>query len=85
MKKTAWYVFAISLVVFIIAWGVMGVKIFTNDYDITILAYIGAICLPLILISALVIRFTGNRCPHCGKQRAFSGAFWPHCGQEIDK
>lgn len=85
MKKIAWYVFALSLIVFIIAWGVMGVKISTNDYDITTLAYIGAICLPLLLISALVIRFTGNRCPHCGKQRAFLGEFCPHCGKKIDK
>lgn len=61
MKKAAWCVFAVSLIVFILDWGVMGVKIFTNDYDITTLAYIGAACLLLILISTLMIR-----CQHCG-------------------
>lgn len=85
MKKIAWWILAVSLIVFIIAWGVMGVKIFTNDYDITTLAYIGAACLPLILGSVLIIRFLGSRCPHCGKQRAFSGAYCPHCGRKIDK
>lgn len=84
MKKIAWWILAVSLIVFIIAWGVMGVKIFTNDYDITALACMGAVCLPLILISALIIRFMGRRCPHCGKQRAFSGVYCPHCGRKID-
>ena len=84
MKKIAWYVFVISLLTFIIAWGVMGVKIFANDYDITALAYIGAVCLPFIFGSLLVIKAAGAKCPHCGKLRASSGDFCPHCGKKLN-
>lgn len=66
MKKTAVWLTAISITVFVIAWGVMGLKIFNNDYLITPEAYIGLISLIVCFICILYIKFT-NRCPHCGK------------------
>ena len=84
MKKAAWIVFVLSLLIFIIAWGVMGIKIFTHDYDITALAYIGGACIPLIFGSLLIIKLIGAKCPHCGKFRAASGDFCPHCGKKLN-
>lgn len=81
-KKIAWWVFAAALVVFLIDWGVMGIRIFTNDYDIIPLAYLGAVCLPLIFGSLVVIRWSGLSCPHCGKTSLSSGAYCPHCGKK---
>ena len=85
-KKIAVCVFIFSLIVFLIAWGVMGLKIFArHDYDITALAYVGAACLPFIFGSLLVFRFIDEKCPHCGKLRTSSGEYCPHCGKKIEK
>ena len=40
MKKVAKWLAVISIVVFVIAWGIMGLKILDNDYLITAEAYI---------------------------------------------
>ena len=85
MKKAAWTIFVLSLLIFLIVWGVMGIKIFgQGDYDVTALAYIGAACLPFIFGSLIAIKLTGAKCPYCGKFRAVSGDFCPHCGKKLN-
>ena len=85
MKKIAIWVFVVSLVVFLIVWGVMGIKIFTHDYDITALAYIGGACIPFIFGSLAVFKAIGAKCPHCGKIRLENGVYCPHCGKKQEK
>ena len=83
MKKTAKVLAAISLAVFVIAWGVMGLKILDNNYLITAEAYSGLISLVIFFVCTMYLKFT-NRCPHCGKTRQSFGKYCPYCGKEIN-
>lgn len=83
MKKAAAWGMAVALTVFVVDWGVMGVKIFTHDYDILAEAWIGAVCLAIMLVCAIG-RLLGSKCPHCGKPRLTSGAYCAHCGKQIE-
>ena len=84
MKKIAKWSAAISVIVFIIAWGVIGLKILDNNYLITAEAYIGMFSLVIFLISILYVKST-NRCPHCGKLKLSFGKYCPYCGKELNK
>lgn len=82
MKKTAIWMAIVSFVVFVIDWGIVGLKLLDGDYDITVGAYVGATCLVVLFICILYIKFT-HRCQHCGKMIQFVGKYCPHCGKEI--
>ena len=82
MKKIAVWTVVLSMIIFVIAWGVMGVKILDGNYGITAEACTGAVCLAVLLVCAIYIRVT-NRCPHCGKMKQTFGKFCPYCGKEI--
>lgn len=49
MRKYIVCLSILSIFIFVIAWGVMGLKLLDGDYDITFLAYIGVISLILFL------------------------------------
>lgn len=83
LKKVAAWTTALSLLVLIITWGVMGFKIFSGDYDIEPLAYIGAACWVVLLVSIIALRWNSWKCPHCGKIRWTNGRYCSHCGKEI--
>ena len=36
MKKAVSWIFVITMAVLVIDWGIMGLKIFNNDYNITV-------------------------------------------------
>ncbi|MBR3936180.1 MAG: hypothetical protein IKJ57_06490, partial [Oscillospiraceae bacterium] len=65
MKKIATWILVVTLFIFIIDWGVMGIKIIENDYNITLESYIGAVCIAVIAVCCFC-RIFGNKCPHCG-------------------
>jgi len=83
MKKAAKWLSVISIVVFIIDWGVMGVKLLDNDYRITAEAYIGQVCLVIFFVSIMYLTFT-NRCPHCRKIKQPFWKYCPYCGKELN-
>ena len=83
MKKIAKWLAVISSVVFVIAWGIMGLKFLDNDYLITTEAYTGFICFVVFLICVLYVKFT-NCCPHCGNPKQSFGKYCPYCGKEIN-
>ena len=83
MKKAAKMAAVISIVVFVIAWGIMGLKLLANDYLITVEAYIGLICIIIFFVCIMYLKIT-NRCPHCGKTKQFFGKYCPYCGKEIN-
>ena len=68
--------------VFLIDWGIMGIKLLDNDYNIILEAYIGFVCWALIIVS-IFVRVITDRCPHCGKVRATKGTFCCYCGEKI--
>lgn len=82
MKRIAVWVMAAAGFVFVIDWGVVGVKILNGDYDIAAGAYVGLACIIALLGGAVCWRL-GNRCPHCGKLRQPFGEYCPYCGKKI--
>ena len=83
MKKMAKWLAAISIIVFVIAWGIIDMKLLDNNYLITTEAYIGLISLVVFFICVLYVKFT-NRCPHCGKTHQSFGKYCTYCGKEIN-
>lgn len=82
MKKIAAWGLAAALVLFILDWGVLGVKLLGGSYDVLPEAYIGAICFGAALVCAVCKAFA-NRCPHCGMIVLSNGKYCPHCGREL--
>lgn len=82
MKKWAGWLAVTAFLVFVIDWGVMGVKLLDGNYDISAEAYIGLISIVVCLSCILYIRFA-HRCQHCGKTIPFYGKYCLHCGKEI--
>ena len=83
MKKIAKWLAVISIAVFVIDWGVMGLKLLDNDYLITTEANIGLISLAVFWVCIMYVKLT-NRCPHCGKTKLSFGKYCPYCGKEIN-
>ncbi len=82
MKKAVTWISIVTVIIFVIDWGVMGFKLLDHNYDIVVEAYIGLLCL-LILFACAVFRLFTKRCPHCGKLRVTKGKYCPYCGKEI--
>ena len=82
MKKIAKWLAVISILAFIIAWGIMGVKLLDNNYNITIEAYTGLISLVIFVVCVLYVKLT-THCPHCGKTIQSYGKYCTYCGKEI--
>lgn len=83
MKKTAKWLAAISMTAFVIAWGMMGLKLLDNDYLITAEAYVGLISLVVFFVCIMYVKIT-TRCPHCGKTKQSFGKYCPYCGKKLN-
>lgn len=83
MKKIAKWSAVISMIVFLLTWGVMGLKLLDNNYLITTEAYIGLISLIVFFVCVMYVKCT-NRCPCCGKTKQSFGKYCPYCGKEIN-
>lgn len=83
MKKDAKWLVVISIVVFVIAWSIMGLKILDNNDLITAEAYTGLIALVVYFVCVVCVKLT-NRYPHCSKTKQSFGKYCPYCGKEIN-
>jgi len=81
MKKAVSWIFVITMAVLVIDWGIMGLKIFNNDYNITVEAYIALVCFVLLFICCMYKIFSNN-CPNCGKVRWTDGEYCSYCGKK---
>ena len=82
MKKVAVWFAVISITIFVIAWSIIGLKIFDHNYDFITEAYIGYGSLAVFFASLLCFRIS-NRCPHCRRMKTSFGKYCPYCGKEI--
>ena len=85
MKKIACWVIAVTFLVFLISWGVMGVKIFNNDYDFHTEACVGLVCIAICFGCLIGIKVSSARCPHCKRVRLDTGRYCSHCGKDTHK
>lgn len=76
------WIFVISIIIFILDWGVVGLKLLNGDYDITVGAYIGLVCVLIILVCA-VYKIFSDKCPYCGKVRMSNGEYCSYCSKKI--
>lgn len=84
MKKHLFWLWLLSLAVFAVDWLIIGLKLFSGDYDITLGAYVALVCVIIIALYPLYLAFF-HRCPYCGKPLSSSGRYCPHCGRELSK
>ena len=83
MKKIAIWLMVISMLVFIITWGVVGLKIFDNKYNFETEAYIAYGSLAVFWVCLVYVRWSAFRCPHCRKLRMTNGKYCSYCGKEF--
>jgi len=82
IRKIANWTLDISLIIFFIDWGVIGIKLLDNDYHFTVEAYIGLICYIIIFVSISIRCFT-DRSSNCKKILLAKGKYCSYCGKEI--
>ena len=85
MKKAINIIWIVSMILASIILGVMGIKIFNNDYNITIEAYTVLVLWIILLFCGLYKNFTRNKCPYCGKVNLSGGNYCSYCGKKITK
>ena len=83
MKKNSIWTLVISIIVFAITWGIIGVKLLDNNYNFITEAYIACGSFGIFFISLIYLKWGKSRCPYCGKVRMSSGKYCSHCGKEI--
>ena len=72
----------ITTIIFIIDWGIMGIKLLDGNYNISLESYIGAICFIIIFVCILYKSFS-NKCPYCNKSLLINGTYCPYCGKKL--
>lgn len=82
MKKIATWMTVISISTFVVVWSLIGLKIFDNEYDFVMEAYIAYGSLAVFFVGLIYLKST-QLCPHCGKLKTSFGKYCPHCGKEI--
>ena len=83
MKRFFLWTAAAALAVFVIDWGIMGLKLLDGCYDITAEAYIGAVCIVILIVSIIARKLIGSKCPHCGKLLLVNGKYCHNCGGKL--
>lgn len=81
MKKVATGLAVISMIVFVIAWGIGGLMIFNNEFENYAWVYVGLVSIVIFFCSLIYLKTT--RCPHCGKMSQTFGKYCSYCGKEI--
>ena len=81
MKKILKWSLVIIFVVLLIDLGIIGIKIFSHDYDVIPESYIGYACFLMLAVCGILMLFS-TRCPHCGKVQITKGKYCPYCGNE---
>jgi len=84
MRKTILWSAVIAFIIFVIDWGIIGVKLFDGNYDIVVEAYIGMACF-IVMIIGLITKIFGAKCSTCKKILDVNAKYCSHCGREVLK
>ena len=83
VKKMMNWLMVLAIFVLLIDWGVMGIKLYENEYEIQVEAWIALICIVLLLFSAIYRAFQ-KKCPHCGAIRlGWYDEYCSRCGKKL--
>lgn len=83
MKKIFFWTSIGSIIIFLIVWGIIGLKLLNGNYEITIEAYISFVLFIIFFISLIGYKLSSSRCPYCGKIRLTDGDYCSYCGKKI--
>lgn len=85
MKRIMNWLYAIAIAVFVIDWSYVGIKLLNGEYDVTVGAYIGLVCVGVMIVY-YIYRIFSNKCPHCGKLIHLPRVqYCPYCGKKLEK
>lgn len=84
MNKILFRLWLLALAVFAVDWLIVGLKLLSGNYDITLGAYVALVCVIVMALYPLYRAFS-HKCPYCGKILSSSGRYCPHCGRELPK
>lgn len=85
MKKMLTAIWVISVIVFFIDWGIVGLSLLKGNYEIQVGVYVGIVCWVIVIVGGPIYKLLNCRCPYCGKIILQEGKYCPHCGKEIEK
>lgn len=64
--------------------GLCRVKLLNGEYDVTVGAYIGLVCVGVMIVY-YIYRIFSNKCPYCGKLIHLPRVqYCPHCGKKLE-
>ena len=81
MKKILKWSLVIIFIVLLIDLGIIGIKIFSHDYDVILESYIGYACFLMLAVCGILMLFS-TMFPHCGKVQITKGKYCSYCGNE---
>ena len=81
MEKIAKWLAAISIIIFVIAWGVGGLMIYNGKFENNAWVYVGLVSIVIFFCNLIYLKT--SRCPYCGKINQSFGKYCPHCGKNI--
>ena len=84
MRKIILWSAVVAFIIFIIDWGIIGLKIYDGNYEFLVEAYIGLVCVVVMLIG-LLCKVFGNKCPYCKKILQVDAKFCSYCGKDVSK
>lgn len=84
MKRVLPWVFLCALATGVITWGIIGLRIADDEYDILPLVWTSVGAFAVVFI-CLIYRRLSNRCLHCGRVLISPGNYCPYCGKQVRK
>ena len=81
IKKIAEWLATISIIVFVIDWGIGAMMIYDGEFENNVWMYVGFVSIVIFFCSLIYLKTT--RCPHCGKMNQSFGEYCPYCSKKI--
>ena len=83
VKRIVKWIKTATSVIWLVAWGIVGLKLIEHNYDYMAEIYIAIVC-GVILLACVVYKLFSNRCPYCGRPKESNGLYCPYCGKKAE-